>query len=43
MIEAEVLDQLPAACREVIIRTSVSAKVPAGLSRAIMGEDVVRL
>ena len=34
------LDQLPAACREMIIRTSVSAEVPAGLSRAIMGEDV---
>ena len=40
VIEAEVLDQLPAACREMIVRTSVSAEVPAGLSRAILGEDV---
>ena len=43
VIEAEVLDQLPAACREMIVRTSVSAEVPAGLRRAIMGEDVAGL
>ena len=40
VIEAQVLAQLPAAGREVIIRTSVSPEVPAGLNRAIMGEDV---
>lgn len=41
VIEAEVLDQLPAACREVIVRTSVGAEVTTGLCRAIMGVNVV--
>jgi LuxR family transcriptional regulator, maltose regulon positive regulatory protein len=42
VIEAEVLDQLPAACREMVVRTSVCAEVPAGLSSAILGENVAR-
>lgn len=42
VITADVLDHLPAACRELIIRTSVCTDVSAGLSRAIMGEDVPR-
>ena len=40
VIEAEVLAQLPAACRELIVRTSVAEEVSIGLCRAIMGEDV---
>ena len=40
VIEAEVLAQLPAACRELIVRTSVVEEVSIGLGRAIMGEDV---
>ncbi len=40
VIEAEVLTQLPAAARELIVRTSVVSEVAAGVSLAIMGEDV---
>ncbi len=43
VIEDEVLAQLPAAGREVIIRTSVAAEVTPELSRMIMGEDVTEL
>ena len=42
VIEAEVLARLPAACRELIVRTSVAEEVSIGLGRAIMGEDITR-
>jgi LuxR family maltose regulon positive regulatory protein len=40
LLDREVLAQLPAAGRELIIRTSVATEVTGGLARAVMGSDV---